>query len=202
MTRDEQARAWNSGASAYSHPRGVGHYFGALLRGEIEPSEWDRLALAGYHARAASRLARNPYEGSTYAEAVARLERQSRRDRGWEWGSDRYLVRDRDGRYRVVTTVDPSNESVVRYVRPSEGGEYAPGWQRDLAARIVERERSERIAGVSVWEVTAEHVATMRPHQLGHLRRAAKLLARDSWRDSQMRAAEVLRLTEGTRAAI
>lgn len=75
--------------------------------------------------------------------------------------------------------------------------ECLPPWQVSLAARITERERSERIAGVSVWSATPADVAAMRPHQRGHLRRAARLLGRDPWRDNQMRADEVLRLLDG-----
>ncbi len=78
--------------------------------------------------------------------------------------------------------------------------EYTPGWMQSLAARIVVRERSEKIAGCSVWSVTEEQIAAMRPHQRGHMRRAAKLLARAGWRDNQIRADEVLCMLSGPAA--
>lgn len=56
-----------------------------------------------------------------------------------------------------------------------------------IEARVQDRKRSEKIAGLSVWEATPELVAQLKPHQRGHLRRAAKILARDPWKDHVLR---------------
>ena len=71
--------------------------------------------------------------------------------------------------------------------------EYVPRWMTHLAARISARHDSETIAGIGVWSVTPDDIRAMTSHQRGHMRRAAKLLARDPWRDSKMRATEVLK---------
>lgn len=74
--------------------------------------------------------------------------------------------------------------------------EYQPTWMHRLAAFVTQIRRSEEIAGISVWDATEEAIDRLRPHQRGHLRRAAKLVARAPGygREQEIQAEVVARL--------
>lgn len=59
---------------------------------------------------------------------------------------------------------------------------------------VVQCARIEQAARIDAW-ASSEAIRSYSTHQLQQLRRVARLLARYPWRDSQMRADELLSLT-------